>query len=223
MASVIGDLLPLAVGVAISPIPIIAVILMLLAPRAGATSLGFSLGWVVGIVTTITVFTVIASTAGLSEAGGPSTTASWVKIVLGALLLPLARRQRRARPRSGEPVELPKWMAALDKVTFGKAAALGFGLAAVNPKNLLLCAAAGATIGAGDLGTGQAVAAVAVFTVIAASSVAIPVVGYVVARERMERPLNELKSWLEANNAAVMSVLLLVIGVVLIGKGIGGL
>jgi hypothetical protein len=43
---VIGDLLPLAVGVAVSPVPIIAVILMLLAPRAGGASLGFLAGWV---------------------------------------------------------------------------------------------------------------------------------------------------------------------------------
>ena len=45
MGTVIGDLLPLALGVAISPVPIIAVILMLLSPRAGAASLGFAVGW----------------------------------------------------------------------------------------------------------------------------------------------------------------------------------
>jgi hypothetical protein len=43
MGSVIGDFLPQALGVAISPVPIIATILMLLAPKAGATSVGFLL------------------------------------------------------------------------------------------------------------------------------------------------------------------------------------
>ena len=42
-------------------------------------------------------------------------------------------------------------------------------------------------------------------------------------RDRLRGPLDELKEWLQAHNAAVMSVLLLVIGAVLIGKGIGGL
>ncbi|HYJ67622.1 MAG TPA: GAP family protein [Nocardioidaceae bacterium] len=223
MGNVIGDLLPLAVGVAISPIPIIATILMLLAPRAGSTSSGFLLGWTVGIVVAITVFTVIASSAGLSTSDGPSETASWVKIVLGVALLPLAGRQWRARPRSDAAVQLPKWMTAIDTITFGKAVGLGFALAAVNPKNLLMCVAAGATIGAGDLTVGESVVSVAVFTVIAACTVAVPVVAYALAKERMERPLGELKSWLEANNATVMSVMLLVIGVALIGKGIGGL
>ena len=46
---------------------------------------------------------------------------------------------------------------------------------------------------------------------------------YAVAKERMRRPLDELHVWLGAHNAAVMSVLLLVIGVALIGKGIGEL
>ncbi|MGH3502089.1 MAG: hypothetical protein ACRDQA_14575 [Nocardioidaceae bacterium] len=45
MGAVIGDVLPLAIGVAISPIPIIAVILMLLSRQASRTSTGFLLGW----------------------------------------------------------------------------------------------------------------------------------------------------------------------------------
>ena len=60
-------------------------------------------------------------------------------------------------------------------------------------------------------------------TVIAASTVLLPVIGYAVARERISGGLAELRTWLEHNNAAVMAVLILVIGVVLLGKGIGGL
>ena len=60
MGGVIGDLLPTALGVAISPVPIIAVILMLLAPRArkprvsGSCSGGFSgrVSVVLGPITT---------------------------------------------------------------------------------------------------------------------------------------------------------------------------
>jgi threonine/homoserine/homoserine lactone efflux protein len=221
---VLGDLLPLAVGVAISPVPVIAVILMLLAPRAGSTSVGFLLGWVVGVVAVTTVFTVLAATIGLGSTDtGPSTAAAWVKIVLGALLVLLAARQWRGRPESGEHAPLPKWMAAIDSFTLGKAAALGAALAAVNPKNLLLCVAAGTTVGASGLPVGDQVVAVAVFCAIAVVSVAGPVVAYAVARDRMRHPLDELNAWLQANNAAVMAVLLLVIGVALLGKGVGAL
>jgi len=62
-----------------------------------------------------------------------------------------------------------------------------------------------------------------VFTVIAASTVLVPVVGYALARDRMRHPLDELKVWLQQNNVTVMAVLILVIGVALTGRGLGGL
>ena len=114
-------------------------------------------------------------------------------------------------------------MAAIDSFTFPKAAALGFALAAVNPKNLLMCAAAGTAIGGSALSGADQAVVIAVFTVLAACTVALPVIAYAVAKDRMRHPLDELKVWLQQNNTAVMAVLLLVIGVVLIGKGIGGL
>jgi threonine/homoserine/homoserine lactone efflux protein len=224
MGAVIGDLLPLALGVAVSPVPIIAVILMLLSSRAGTASAGFGLGWVLGIVVAIVVVLVVAEAA---DVGGtstePSTAASWIKLMLGLLLLGVGVRQWRGRPRGDEPASLPKWMTAIDKVTPSKAFGLGFLLSAVNPKNLLMCIAAGVTIAGGGLDTGQEGLAVALFTVIAASTVLVPVVGYALAQDRMQQPLDELKTWLQQNNAIVMAVLILVIGVALVGKGLGGL
>ena len=61
MGSTVGEILPLAVGIAISPIPIIAAILMLLSPKAKGTSLGFLVGWLVGIIAAIVVFTLLSS------------------------------------------------------------------------------------------------------------------------------------------------------------------
>jgi threonine/homoserine/homoserine lactone efflux protein len=223
MGAVLGDLLPLAVGVAVSPIPIIAVILMLLAPKAGGTSAGFLAGWVVGIAGATTVFLLLAGTLDTDSTGQPSTAVSWVKLVLGVLLLLLAVRQWQGRPRPGAEPTLPRWMAAIDTFTAVKAAGLGLALSAVNPKNLLMCVAAGTTIAGGSLSGGQDAWAVAVFTLVAACTVAVPVAAYAVARARMAAPLESLHTWLTAHNGAVMATLLLVIGVVLIGKGLGGL
>ena len=222
MAAVIGDLLPLATGIAISPIPIIAVILMLLSRRATATSTGFLLGWVVGIVLVTVVVLVLVGQAGNTAGGEPSTLSSVLKLVLGAALILLAVRQWQGRPKAGETCAMPKWMDAIESFSFVRALLLGFGLSAINPKNLLLCLAAGTTIGAAHLPTGQIVVAMVVFTLLACSSVAVPVVGYLAARDRMAAPLDRLRAWLTQNNAAVMAVLLLVIGTVLLGKGIAG-
>ncbi|MFC4055801.1 GAP family protein [Actinomadura syzygii] len=224
MGEVIGDLLPLAVGVAISPIPIIAVILMLLAPRARDAGLGFLGGWVAGIVVATTVLVVIANAIGMTDTSGqPKTPVSWIKLLLGVLVLTLAAKQWTARPGPGAPAELPAWMKAIDRLTPVRSASLGVLLSAVNPKNLVMCAAAGIAIAQGELSIGGEVVAVAVFTVIAACTVAIPVAVYVTDAERMRGPLDSLRAWLEQNNGTVMFVLLLVIGVVLVGKGLSGL
>jgi len=218
MGAVIGDVLPLAIGIAISPIPIIAAILMLFSPRATSTSTGFLLGWILGIVVATAVFTALAGT--LKTGGEPSAVASWIKIGLGVLLLLVGIRQWRGR---GGQHDAPKWMAAIDDFTFPKALGLGFLLSGVNPKNLIIAAGAGLIIGSGGMGGGGDAAAIALFTVIASSTVAIPVLAHLVAAERMTRPLESLKKWLQDNNATVMATMILVIGVVLVGKGVSGL
>ena len=221
MGAVIGEILPLALGVAISPIPIIAAILMLLSPKARVTSVGFLLGWVLGIVVAVSVFTLLSSILPEQDEDASKPIQGVIQLVLGAGLLLLALRQWRGRPKAGEEPQMPKWMQAIDKVTLPVALGLGFLLSAINPKNLLLAAAAGVDIGSAGLDVGSIVLVILVFTLIAASTVLVPVVGYLIAAEKLRGPLDALRVWLGKENAVIMAVLLLVIGVSLIGKGIG--
>jgi hypothetical protein len=220
---VIGDLLPVALGVAISPVPIIAVILMLLSPRAGAASVTLLAGWVVGITTVVTLGVLLAHPDDASTAGGPSAMSSVVELLLGLVAVLIAVRTWRRRPRPGEPARVPAWMGAIDQVTPLKAFALGALLSGLNPKNLTLGLAGGLIIASDGLSTGQAAAAIAVFVVIASVTLAVPVVGYLVAREGMEAPLIRMRDWLTDNNATVMSVVMLVIGVAILGNGLADL
>jgi threonine/homoserine/homoserine lactone efflux protein len=220
VVSVIGEILPLAVGIAISPIPIIAAILMLLSPRAKATSVGFLLGWLAGIVIAIVLFTVLASMLPQQDASGSSPVAGVIKIILGALLLILATKQWRGRPADGEQAAMPKWMSAIDSMTAAKCVGLGFLLSAVNPKNLLMAISAGLIIGGANLSLGDTAVVIVVFVLLAGCTVLVPVIGYLVASTRMAGPLDRLRGWLVDNNATIMTVLLLVIGISVIGKGI---
>jgi threonine/homoserine/homoserine lactone efflux protein len=219
----IGDLLPFAIGVALSPIPIIAIILMLLSSRAGANGGSFLVGWVVGVAGASTVLMVVSTSIGSGSNGAPSTSSSTFKLIAGVGLLLLARRSIRKRPAPGETAELPKWLTTIDTLTPAKAAALGVLLSALNPKNLLLIAGAMVTLSQYHLAVGDIVIVIAVFVLVAVSTVAAPVVIFVVGGTRAQDRLDATKIWLGQNNATVMAVLLLVIGVVLIGKGIGGL
>lgn len=219
MGSVIGDLLPLAVGVAISPIPIVAAILMILSKNAGGAAWGFAVGWVGGIALVTAVVTLLAGSLGGSGAQEPSVAVSWIKVVLGAVLVLLAVEQWQARGDDS----VPGWMRAIDTLGAVKAVGLGALLSAVNPKNLLLCVSAGVAIGAGALSLGGDLVAIAVFTLLASVSVLVVVLGYALAADRLGPSLDSARRWLQANNHAVMAIVLLVMGAVVLGKGIGGL
>jgi threonine/homoserine/homoserine lactone efflux protein len=217
----IGQVLSFGVGVALSPVPIVSVVLMLGTPRARSNGPAFVIGWIVGLAAVGSIVLLVSSGANASENGEPANWVNWLKLALGLVLLLIAVKQWRGRPAGGDQAQLPKWMQAVETFTPPKAAGLGVLLSAVNPKNLLLAASAGVTIGAAGLDAGSIVVVIAVFTLIAASTVLVPVVGYLLAADKLRGPLDALRGWLAKENAVIMAVLLLVIGVAIIGKGIG--
>jgi hypothetical protein len=223
MVTAIGELLPLAVAIAISVTTIIATVLMLLSPKAKSRTVGLLVGCVVGVGGAVALFTLLADQLPTQDSGGSSLGAAAIKIVVGVLLVALALRQWRERPASDDPTELPKWMAGVDSMPPGKALGLGLLLSAVVPKNLLIALSAGLIVGTAGFTGGQAGLVIVLFTAIATSTVAVPVVAHLVASARMRGPLEGLREWLVKNNVAIMVVVLLVIGVVMIGNSIASL
>ncbi|HZA32958.1 MAG TPA: GAP family protein [Propionibacteriaceae bacterium] len=219
MGSAIGEMLPLAIGIAISPTTITATVLMLLS-NATSRTLGLLVGCVVGVGGAVALFSLLSTLLPAQDSDGPSPLAEVIIIAAGAFFLVLAGSQWRGRPATGEPAELPKWLTAADSLTPVKALLLGLLLSAVVPKNLLLALSAGVIVGEAALSGRQATIVILIFTVIATSTVAVPVVAHLVAPARMSGPLGQLREWLVHNNVAIMVVVLLVIGVVMIGNGI---
>ncbi|MEA1901999.1 MAG: GAP family protein [Actinomycetota bacterium] len=218
MGDVIGEILSFAVGVAVSPVPIAAAIVMLFTPKAKTNAPVFLAGWIIGL---LVVGFIVLLVPGLETSGGePTTTSGVVKGVLGVLLLVAGWGAWRKRPGPNETAEAPKWIDAIDGFGIGKSLGMGFLLSAVNPKNLLLVAAAAATIAAAGLSIGEETATLLIFTLIAASTIAVPVIGYLIVGERADEAFANAKDWLIQNNSVVMSVLLLVFGVSLVGDAI---
>jgi Na+/melibiose symporter-like transporter len=222
LSTALGDLLPAAFGVAISPIPIIATVLMLLSQRAHQTAPAFAVGWVLGLVAVLLIVLAIAGLGGIDTSSGSDTT-YWIKLVIGLLFLLLALNTWRKRPRPGQPVEPPKWMATLDKVSPLVALGLGAALSALNPKNLALAVTGAVAIASNDLDSTQTVVSVVVFVVIGSVLVAGPVIAFLVGGRAMTSPLNALKGFMQDHNSAIMAVLLGVLALSNIGKGLGGL
>jgi hypothetical protein len=223
MGEGISEVLPYAIGIAISPVPIIAVILMLFSSRARVNGPVFLLGWAAGLAVVSAVVYVLADASDAASDETASDTVSWLNIVLGVLLLLGAARNWRQRPAPGTTSEMPKWMSSIDTLTPGKALGLGILLSVLNPKNLILTIGAATSLAQLGLSTADAVVSLVVFVVVASLTIAGPVGYYLVGGEKAKTTLDELKNWLVANNATVMTVLFLVIGVVLISNGLAPL
>jgi hypothetical protein len=218
-----GEILPLAIGIAISPLPIIAVILMLTTPRARTNGPAFLGGWLLGLVVVGGVVLVVADAAGAASSDERSRLVSAITLGLGVVLLVLSWRQFKGRPKPGADTPPPKWMKALDGFTATRSLAVGALFSGVKPKNLILTAAAAASIAKSGIAGFQQVVVLFVLLLVGSVGIIVPVAVYFAMGDRALPVLDGWKTWLSSNNAAVMIVLFLVFGVVLLGKGIGGL
>jgi threonine/homoserine/homoserine lactone efflux protein len=222
MGQAIGGLLPSAVGVALSPVPIIAVILMLGTPRARTNGAAFAAGWILGLVV-VSVVVVLAASGANHADSGKSTAVDWITLVLGVLFLAMAAKQWQSRPKPGVETPMPKWMQAIDQFSPTKSIGLGALLSGGNPKNLALTVAAAASIAQAGLSSGGTTVAIAVFVLIGSVTVGGPVIFYLAVTDRAARPLAQIKQFMSDHNAVIMMIVLLVLGAKLIGNGIAGL
>jgi hypothetical protein len=220
----VSSILAPAVGAAISPIPIITVILMLLTPKARVNAPVFALGWILGLLVVAGLAYLLSDSQDVGTDDDASNWAFALKAALGALFLFLALRQWQGRPRPDDPPKPPpKWMQGIDQFTPVKAFGLAALLAGPNPKNLLLSIAAGTTVAQLGATGADAWVAILAYALLGSVSVGGPVVYFFAGGKRAEENLDELKGWLGANNATVMTVLFVIFGVSLLGDGLKGL
>ncbi len=217
--SVLTKLVALAAVIALSPITVIPAVLVLHAPRPRPTSLAFLAGWVLGLAALTAVFVSgSALLGGLHKA--PPTWASWLRVALGSALIALGAYQWLTRHRHGS---MPRWMRSFSTLTPVRAGLTGAVLVVLRPEVLIMCAAAGLAVGSSSLGVAAQLVAAAIFLVIAASTVAIPILAYVGAGDRLDDALERLKSWMEENHATLLAVILVLIGLMVLYNGIRAL
>lgn len=216
MGEALGGSIGYALGIAISPIPIAALILTLLSVRPRTNSIAFTLGWVFGIG----FVAVIAVVTPIFDAGDdPSDVRGWIRLSIGVLLVVAAIGRWRRRPGPDEEPETPPLLRAIDGAGILGVLGIGFALAALNPKDMLLSAAGGVEIASADLSRGSTVMALAVFTMIAASTAIVPVGAYLIAGDRLDDRLHRWRAWLIRHNPVVMAVVLVAVGALFIAEG----
>ncbi|OBH91234.1 GAP family protein [Mycobacterium sp. E2989] len=217
--SVLTKLVALAAVIALSPITVIPAVLVLHSPRPRPTGLAFLAGWVLGLVALTAAF---VGGSGLLEGlhKAPPTWASWLRVVLGSALIALGGYHWLSRHRHAA---MPRWMRSFSTLTPARAGVTGAVLVVLRPEVLILCAAAGLAVGSSGLGAARQLVAATVFLVIAASTVAIPILAYAGAGDRLDDALERLKVWMEENHATLLAVILVLIGLMVLYNGIHAL
>lgn len=214
------ELIPLALVIALSPLSVIPAVLVLHTAQPRPTGLAFLAGWVVGLAVLTVVFLELSSLAGGLHKDPPGW-ASWLRIVVGAGLVVFGGYRWLTRSRSAHT---PKWMQTLSKLTPARSGLAAMALTVANPKVLFMCAAAGLAIGTAGLDhTTDVWIGVAWFVAVSASTVALPILAYAVSGDRLDGPLERLGNWMERQHATLVAVILVVIGILVLYKGIHGL
>ena len=118
--SVLTELIPLALVVALSPLSIIPAVLVLHTPRPRPTGLAFLGGWLVGLAALTAIFVEVSNLMG-GLGDKPPSWASWLRVVIGAALIVFGVYRWLTRKRSAHT---PRWMQSMSKLTPLRAAGM---------------------------------------------------------------------------------------------------
>jgi threonine/homoserine/homoserine lactone efflux protein len=224
MWQALGGVFPWAAAVALSPIPIIAVTLILGTPRARSNGVAFASGWVAGLTAVSAIVFVVAAASGADDPDSDSATVvDVIRLAVGGAFFSMAFKQLQRRPRAGHEPEMPGWMSAIDGFSAGKSLGLGATLSGVNPKNLALTFGAAASVAQSGISGAGSSLALAAYVLIGSLTVVGPVTYFLVASERASKTLASVKQFMSAHSPAIMFVLLVVLGAKFVGDGVAGL
>ncbi len=213
----LSNLLPLALGVTISPIPIAAVILVMMSANGVQKGWAFLIGWTIGLIGILTVASSVFNKLSIAGAAGETgNTAAYFQMGFGVTLIILALRLWLKRPRKGEVVQAPGWMQSLNRIGFLGSLGVGLFLVVANVKNLPISVSAASMIASHS----SKWVSVCCFTMIASLGVLVPVVVNQLGGEKTAAILQKWKLWLNTHNSIILAGLFLIIGISALIKGL---
>lgn len=208
-----------AFGLAIaftSPGSVVTIIVLLSMPAGLRRAIAFICGWLlaIGVLALLVVF-VFHGQDFDSKHTTPSRAASAVEVLLGGLLLVGSWRIYRRPTKTKGPQSPPRWLGRVERTHWALAVAVG-GLML----SYVLSLAASAEVLKANVSTTDAVVSLVVFALTSIVTIAAPVVVVLVAPERSAAVLANWKAWMLTNSRSIALIAVMVIGALLVARGV---
>jgi MFS family permease len=220
LQNLILTVLGLGLAVALfSPVSVVTVIVLLSMPSGRRRSIAFVVGWLLAIVLIgLTTVFVLHGQDFSSDRTNPSKAASVVEAIVGLVVVLAsvrAYRRRRGRPMEAPAAEAPGWLKRLDRTNWLLAVFVGAFMLTYS-----LTIAAAVEILKANVSTADSLLAFLVFTLASITTIVVPIAFVLVAPERSTATLERWRRWLLGNAHTVGLVALMVIGAILVARGI---
>ncbi|QBJ96618.1 hypothetical protein ERC79_12055 [Rhodococcus sp. ABRD24] len=222
MESTVAHLVPLGIGMIISPIPLAAIIAIVLSARARTNAMTFTAVAIAGSAV-ITIVTALTSRSDLDATGAAHPTQVVFASVFGSAFLVMAYLSWRSRPKNGAAAVMPSWMAQIDSMTAGRVAVLSLLLTVPNAKSLPIELKAGTLIGEAHLAVPQLILLGFGFAVLGGLGLIVLTILAAVPSKRVTAALGIVKDELVRHNAAIMTVLFLMLAALQVSHVISAL
>lgn len=236
MGELIVSLIPLAIGVVLSPLAIMALVAVLLSLNARRNGVAYLLGWIVAVLLVLAVSFWVFTALEVTDPGLPPAWVPVIRLVIGAFLLVAAvfvYRRGHAKvlqmAAATSPIDvvnaapqLPGWLTAVETFTPVRSFLLGLGIFILNPVDASCAVLAALDIRLASLTAGSTLTVLIGFAVIGILPIAIPVV-FALVRGRAAQPLlDRTRSWIAGHTSVLNAALLVVIAVLQLQKAVSG-
>lgn len=234
VGDVIVSLVPLSLGIVMSPLAIMALVAVLLSTRARQNGVAFLLGWAFAILIALTASYLIFGLFELRERATPPWWVAVLRILLGILLAAGAvwiyrrgRAHARAMAAARGPAEvaaaapqLPGWLQKVSSFTPARSFMLGLGIFILNPVDASCAILASLDVRLADVGSAAEIISLVAFGIIGILPIGIPVVLVLVRGESADPVLAKVRAWIASHTSVLNAALVLVIAVLQLQKGV---
>jgi MFS family permease len=231
MGDLVLSLLPLALGIVMSPLAIMALVAVLLSRQARVTGVFFALGWVLGIAIGVGASYAVL---GLFDLQPRSTPPDWVSavrlvfalvLILGAVYIYRKGHTRavamaHARTPTEAAPQLPGWLRSVESFTPTRSLLLGVGIFVLNPVDLSCAIIAALDVRLAGFGGAADAVILSAFGLVGALPILIPVILVLMRGEQATPVLASIRTWIASHTSVLNAALVLVIALLQLQKAV---